>query len=250
MPGCWVSGRSCPTRRSSDLLPSCATPFPPLTSAPLCASHPCPFKPPKQDTVLPCDQGHYSTGAQQACTPCQAGYYCTNPATAESYPCATGTYAVGGQFQCTDCAAGLTCRYSSVQHITRREFCDRRRGVLGPNAHCMSTRELLSTVGAPSSRYVTRVSRPTTYWTHRHETFCPHILYITPRLISSRSTEDSTACGLGYYSLQGEPLCTPCPAGYRCPQARDSPIACDPGYYRYISGGTPPAVVTKYRPST
>lgn len=59
--------------------------------------------------------------------------------------------------------------------------------------------------------------------------------------ISSRSTQDSVPCGLGYYSLQGEPLCTPCPAGYRCPQARDSPIACDPGYYRYISSGTPPS---------
>lgn len=45
-------------------------------------------------------------------------------------------------------------------------------------------------------------------------------------------------CGLGYYSLQGEPLCTPCPAGYRCPQTQDSPIACDPGYYRYTSSDT------------
>ena len=52
--------------------------------------------------------------------------------------------------------------------------------------------------------------------------------------VSSRSTQDSVACGPGYYSLQGEPLCTPCPAGSRCPQARDSPITCDPGYYRFV----------------
>lgn len=50
---------------------------------------------------------------------------------------------------------------------------------------------------------------------------------------SSTSTAQMTACGEGYYSLLGAPLCTACPAGYRCPLADDSPIACDPGYYRY-----------------
>lgn len=45
------------------------------------------------------------------------------------------------------------------------------------------------------------------------------------------------ACGPGYYSLLGEPLCTTCPAGYRCPLAKDSPITCDPGYYRHVVFG-------------
>lgn len=32
-------------------------------------------------------------------------------------------------------------------------------------------------------------------------------------------------------------MCTICPAGYRCPLAKDSPIACDPGYYRHVFFG-------------
>ena len=50
---------------------------------------------------------------------------------------------------------------------------------------------------------------------------------------SSTATADMDPCGEGYYSLLGDPTCTACPAGYRCPQTDDDPIACDPGYYRY-----------------
>lgn len=99
-----------------------------------------------------------------------------------------------------------------------------------------------TTINSESAKYfcdVTRVFSPASRDTET-QSCSPVGLYTTPQPNSSRSTEDSTPCGLGYYSLQGEPLCTPCPAGYRCPQARDSPIACDPGYYRCISSGTPP----------
>lgn len=40
-------------------------------------------------------------------------------------------------------------------------------------------------------------------------------------------------CDDGFYSMQGDGVCTKCPAGYRCHEKHMQPLKCEAGEYSY-----------------
>jgi len=162
----------------------------------------------------PCEAGYLCAGAAAASAPeradganaattsgpCPAGHYCP-AATAYPVPCPPGTWQPEtGQSECDPCPLGKYCHIPGLHgEIEDLPKCEK-------GYHCI--------LGANSSMPTDGLTgRPC-----REKYFC---LYGV-----------EAECPEGYYNNRpGRERCDPCPAGYYCPTATETPIPCGDGRY-------------------
>jgi hypothetical protein len=154
---------------------------------------------------MTCSAGKQSDADHTQCLPCDPGMFSSRNGSMCT-PCAPGSYsASAGSPRCELCSPGMcsagTATSPIVTSLTSRVCGCCRRCVLALVAVCV----LVLACASPSIL-------TGTYQEHSGETSC-------------------VPCMLGEFaSASGLSVCSPCPHGYYCPDAKSAPNVCPAGY--------------------